>query len=134
VNSFLKGVLFGAGIGLLVAPMKGKEMRTLLAQRFEELRGYLPENEQLTQYRQQVSNRVSRTASNLRDYAQQAASSVRSSASNLSSIGQQTTADIKQTGYDVADMTKQAVQPGKAGTTVGNTGRTTITPEADTNR
>ena len=49
MNSFIKGMLFGVGVGLLVAPMRGEEMRRLLRERFEELRANLPENEQLNQ-------------------------------------------------------------------------------------
>jgi gas vesicle protein len=108
MNSFMKGVLFGVGIGLLVAPMRGEEMRRLLRQRFEELRANLPENEQLNQYVQQMSDRVSQTSSTLKDYAQQAATRVQSTASDLKDLAQQAGSQVKQTGQDVADTTKQA--------------------------
>ena len=36
MNSFVKGLLVGVGIGLIVAPMRGEEMRRLLRERFEE--------------------------------------------------------------------------------------------------
>ncbi len=107
MNRFFRGMLVGLGVGLLVAPMRGEEMRTLLRERFEEFRGYLPQNEQLNQYTQQVSDRVSQTANNLKDYAQQAATTVRSSANNLGNIAQQASSDVKQTGKDVIDTTKQ---------------------------
>ena len=109
MNNFLKGLLLGVGIGLLVAPMRGEEMRNLLSERASELRGYLPENEQLNQYRQQVTDRVSQTASNLKDYAQQAATTVKSSASNLSSIGQNAASEVKSAGQDVANTTKNTI-------------------------
>src|SRR2546426_8533007 len=109
MNSFMKGVLFGVGIGLLVAPMRGEEMRRLLRQRLEELRANLPENEQLSQYVQQMSDRVSQTSSTLKDYAQQAATRVQSTASDLKDLAQQAGSQVKQTGQDVADTTKQAV-------------------------
>ena len=109
MNSFMKGVLCGVGIGLLVAPMKGEEMRRLLRQRFEELRANLPENAQLSQYAQQVSDRVSQTSNTLKDYAQQAATKVQSTASDLKDLAQQAGSQVKQTGQDVADTTKQAV-------------------------
>jgi len=108
MNNFFKGVLFGVGIGLLVAPMKGEEMRRLLRQRYEELRANLPENEQLSQYAQQVSNRVSQTSSTLKDYAQQAATKVQSTATDLKGLAQQAGSEVKQTGQDVADTTKKA--------------------------
>jgi gas vesicle protein len=126
MNSFFKGVLFGVGVGLLIAPMRGEEMRALLRQRFSELRGYLPQNEQLTQYTQQISNRVTETASNLRDYAQQAASTVKSSASNLGNLTHSAASSVKQAERDVADTTKQAAQAGKSAATRPST---TITPD-----
>ncbi len=108
MNSFVKGMLLGVGIGLIVAPMKGEEMRRLLRERFEELRANLPENEQLNQYVQQVSDRVSQTSSTLKDYAQQAAAKMQSTASDLRGLAQQAGSEVKQTGQDVAGATKQA--------------------------
>lgn len=110
MNNFTKGLLIGVGIGLLIAPMRGEETRRLIAERAGQLRGYLPENEQLDLYRQQVSDRVRDTASTLKDYAQQAASTVKSSANNLSDIAQNATSTIKRSGQDVADTTKDAVR------------------------
>ena len=109
MNNFFKGILFGVGIGLLIAPMKGDEMRRLLNERANELRGYLPENEQLTQYKQQVSDRVNQTAGTLKDYAQQAATNVKQTANNLSDVAQNATSTVKSTGQDVADITKKTV-------------------------
>ncbi|GAC1343895.1 MAG: hypothetical protein NVS2B12_31440 [Ktedonobacteraceae bacterium] len=109
MNSFLKGMLFGVGIGLLVAPMRGEEMRKLVSERIGELRGYIPESDQLDTYRQQVTDRVSQTAGTLKDYAQQAATTVKSSADNLSNIAQNAASTVKSTGQDVAGTTKQAV-------------------------
>jgi gas vesicle protein len=111
MKSFVRGVLVGVGVGLLVAPMKGEEMRRLLAERFAELRGYLPENEQLNQYVQQISDRVSQTSGNLKDYAQQAVSKVKDTGSSLGELAQRAATDVKQTGQDVADTTKKTVNP-----------------------
>lgn len=113
MNNFFKGMLIGVGVGLLVAPMKGEEMRRLLGERASELRGYLPENEQLDMYKQQVSDRVSQTASNLKGYAQQASSTLQSTASNLKNIGQNAASDVKSTGEDVVDTSKDAVRSTK---------------------
>lgn len=110
INSFLKGVLVGVGIGLLFAPMKGEETRRKIMERAGEFRGYLPENEQLQQYSQQVSQRVSETAGNLKGYAQQAASTLKSTAGNLSNITQRAGEDVRQTGQDVAHQTKRTVK------------------------
>ena len=114
MNNFVKGVLLGVGIGLVVAPMRGEEMRNLINERTAELRGYIPQNEQLNTYKQQVTDRVSQTASNLKDYAQQAASTVKSSANNLSSIGQNAASEVKSTGQDVASTTKSTVNTTRA--------------------
>jgi len=110
MKSFLRGMLFGVGIGLLVAPMRGEEMRRLVSERLQELRGYLPENEQLNQYVQQVSDRVSQASGNLSDLAQQATSKVRDTGSQLGNLGQQATSTVRQTGQDVAGTTKQTVK------------------------
>ncbi len=109
MNNFLKGLLFGIGIGLLVAPMRGEEMRKLVSERVGELRGYIPESDQLDIYRQQVTDRVSQTAGTLKDYAQQAASTVKSSADSLSNIAQNAASTVKSTGQDVANTAKNAV-------------------------
>ncbi len=109
MNSFMKGILVGVGIGLLVAPMKGEEMRKLLGERLGEVRGYLPENEQLNQYTQLVSDRVAKTTNNLKGYAQQAAATMKGTASNLGTIGQQAASNVKQTASDVAEQTRKAV-------------------------
>jgi gas vesicle protein len=113
MGRFLNGILIGVGVGLLVAPMRGEDMRRLLSERIQELRGYLPENEQLNQYVQQVSDRVSQTSSNLKDYAQQAASSVKSTSSTVSDLAQRSATEVKQTGQDVAQTTKQQAQATK---------------------
>ena len=110
MKRFFTGLLLGLGIGLLVAPMRGEETRRQLAERFAEMRGYLPENEQFNDYVQQVSGRVSQTSSNLRDYAQQAVSKVKDTGSALGELGQKAGADVKQAGQDVVGTTKQTVQ------------------------
>src|SRR5947209_13004422 len=111
MNSFVKGVLFGVGIGLVVAPMRGDDMRRLLSERFQEMRGYLPED--ANQYVQQVTDRVSQTSSELKGDAQQAASRGKDTSSNLGNLAQQATSTVKQTSQDVADTTKQAAVSAK---------------------
>jgi|SRR5947209_15578390 len=110
MNSFLKGVLVGVGIGMIVAPMRGDEMRRLLGERFQELRGYLPENEQVNQYVQQVSGRVSQASSDLKDYAQQAASKVKETSGTLGDLAQQATAKVRDTGSSLGDIGQRATQ------------------------
>ncbi len=118
MNNFLKGLLFGAGVALLFAPMRGEEMRRLVSERINEFRGYIPEGDQLNTYKQQVTDRVSQTAGNLKDYAQQAASTVKNSAGNLSNIAQNAASTVKSTGQDVASTTKQAVNSTNNGSTL----------------
>jgi gas vesicle protein len=110
MKSFITGLLLGVGIGLLVAPMRGEDTRRQLAERFAEMRGYLPENEQFNEYMNQVSGRVSQTGSNLKGYAQQAVSAVKDTGSTLSELGQKAGTDVKQAGQDVVDTTKQSVK------------------------
>lgn len=120
MNNFLKGMLFGVGIGLLVAPMRGEEMRRLVKQRIGELQGYLPENEQINAYTQRVTDRVSQTAGSLKGYAQQAASTVKSTASNLSGTTKDAASEVKDASKDVADTTKQAAKSAQSNATTTN--------------
>ncbi len=108
MGRFLNGVLVGLGIGLLVAPMKGEEMRRLVRERYEELRSTLPDNEQLKQAGQQMASQV-------KDYAQQAATQVKATGSNLGDLAQQAAREVKQTGQDVASTTKNAVTSAQQG-------------------
>ncbi len=117
MNKFVKGMLLGLGIGLLVAPMKGEEMRNKIGERFDQFRGYLPEDKQLDLYKRQITERVSQSTDTLKGYAQQAASTVKSSAKstadNLSGIAQNAASTIRQTGRDVSDTTKDTVNSAK---------------------
>jgi gas vesicle protein len=104
MGRFFRGMLIGMGIGLLVAPMRGEDMRRLLSERYSELVNSLPNSEQLKQAGQQFSSGISQTASQLKDYSQQAASKVKETGSSLSDTAQQatqqTTQTMKQTGQE----------------------------------
>ena len=128
MKGFFRGMLVGVGVGLLVAPMRGQDMRNVLRQRFEELRGYLPENDQLNQYVQQVSSSVSQTSSNLKSYAQQAAARMKDTGSGLGELAQKATNDVKQTGQNVAQTTKQATQSAKQSAQTDSSTKGTGTP------
>jgi gas vesicle protein len=104
MGRFFRGILVGVGIGLLVAPMRGEDMRRLLSERYVELRDALPNNEQLRQAGQQFTSGVSQTASQLKDYSQQAASKVKDTSNSLGDMAkqatQQTAQNVKQTGQE----------------------------------
>jgi gas vesicle protein len=59
MGRFLRNVLIGIGIGLLIAPMPGEELRRLLSERFQGVRSSLSENEQLKRYTQQFTGNPS---------------------------------------------------------------------------
>ncbi|GAC1397006.1 MAG: hypothetical protein NVSMB49_02140 [Ktedonobacteraceae bacterium] len=108
MGNFLRGLLFGLGLGVLLAPMRGQEMRRLLTERFQELRGYIPEQSQLNQYTQQISQRTTQAGSTLKEHAQQATAQVKDTASNLSDLAQQATAQIKDTASNLGNIAQQA--------------------------
>jgi gas vesicle protein len=73
MGRFLNGMVIGAGIALLVTPMRGEDMRILLQERFAALRGSLPENEQLNLYGKQVTSQVQQTTKRASDLVQRSA-------------------------------------------------------------
>jgi gas vesicle protein len=95
MGRFLRGFLVGIGIGLLVAPMRGEDMRRLISERYVELREALPDNEQLKQ-----------TANQLKGYSQQAASRVKDTSSSLGDTTKQTTQKVKQTGQEMINSVR----------------------------
>jgi gas vesicle protein len=83
MNNFMKGLLVGAGIGLLCAPMKGEEMRQRIGERFNDLGQrlqQLKENEQFNEYSQKLGTQINSTTHNIRSYARQASDSIKQSA------------------------------------------------------
>ncbi|MDQ6644454.1 MAG: DUF4332 domain-containing protein, partial [Chloroflexota bacterium] len=111
MGNFRKGLLVGIGLGLLMAPMRGQEMRHLVGERVQKLRGYLPDDAQLNQYVPQISDRVTQTASTLKGSTEQVASQVKNTVGNLSNSAPQASSNVKQMAKDVASTTRQgAVQ------------------------
>jgi gas vesicle protein len=111
MNRFVTALLIGAGVGvvtgLVVLLMRGKKTQRFLRERWEPLRSALPETEHVQRYAQQVADRVSQAASDMKDTAQQAMKKVRDAGSDLGDLAQQTATTMKQTGQDVADQTRQ---------------------------
>jgi gas vesicle protein len=103
MGKFTNGLLLGVGIGLLVTPMRGEEMRRVVSQRVANIRTSLSQNGQGSQYIQQASDMLSHTANTLKENAQQAAT------------------DVRQTSQDVAEATKQTAQSTKSKTSGTNT-------------
>jgi gas vesicle protein len=106
MNNFIKGLLFGAGIGLLVAPMKGEELRKRLSERANDFRRYLPENTQIDAYRHQIGERVNQTTGTLKNYAQQAGTRV----SVLSNKAQESVSTLKERAQTTASTLSDKVQ------------------------
>lgn len=50
MNRFLNSVLIGVGIGLLIAPMPGRDMRKVVRSRLEQFWGSLQQNRQMDMY------------------------------------------------------------------------------------
>lgn len=110
MGRFLNGVLVGIGVGFLIAPFEGQEMRRLVQQRYEQLRGNLPEKERVMQTGKQVAANLSQTASMVKDVAQQATTKVQQTGSTLGDRAQQTAQKVRQTAQGALDTTKQATQ------------------------
>ena len=76
MNRWVTGLLIGVGVGALtgsvVLVMRGEKTQRFLRERLQQLRGVLPESEHVQQYAQQVADRVSQAASDVKDTAQQA--------------------------------------------------------------
>jgi len=87
MNRWLTGLLIGVGVGVVtgsvVLVMRGEKTQRFLRKRWQQLRGTLPEPEHVQQYAQQVADRVSQTASDVKDTAQQALKKVKNAGSDL---------------------------------------------------
>lgn len=119
MGRFFNGVLVGIGVGILIAPVEGQEMRRLVRQRYEQLRSNLPEKEQVMQTSKQVAANLSQTASMVKDVAQQTATRVQETGGALGDLAQQTAQKVRQTGQGALDATKQATQAVKERTQAG---------------
>jgi gas vesicle protein len=56
MGKFFNGILVGVGIGLLFAPKKGDEMRSMLSERISRMRSTLPNRETSSQFGQSSQN------------------------------------------------------------------------------
>lgn len=72
MNKFLTGALIGVGIGMLLAPMPGQEMRQMLSERLQGLGSQLGNNEQLNQIVQRATGPGSPVEQGLKNLANRA--------------------------------------------------------------
>jgi gas vesicle protein len=85
MNRFVTGLLIGVGVvaGLIVLLTRGSKTQSFLRERLQQVRGTLPEPEHVQQYAQQVADRVSQAAGDVKDTAQQAMKKVKNVGSDL---------------------------------------------------
>ena len=114
MNRVATGLLIGVGVvtGLVVLLMRGKKMQRFLRERWQQLRGALPEPEHVQQYARQVADQLSQAASNEKGSKQRAVKKVRDTRRDLGDLAQQTSAARKQTGQDVTEKIKQMARQG----------------------
>jgi gas vesicle protein len=91
MNHRVAGLLIGVAIvtSLVVLLLRGEKPKRFLKERFQQLRGTLPEPEQVQQYAQQAATRVSQFAGNAKDTTQQAMYKVKHAGSDLSEKAKQ---------------------------------------------
>jgi len=92
--------------------MRGEKTQRFLQQRWQQLRSALPEPEHVQQYAQQVADRVSQAASEVKDTARQAVKKVRDAGSDLGDLAQHKAPTMTQTGQDDGAKIKQMVKHG----------------------
>ena len=112
VTGLLMGVGAGAVTGSVVLLMRREKTQRFLNERWQQLRSALPAPEHVQQYAQQVAERVSQAASEVKDTAQQAVKKVRDAGSELGDLAQQKAMRMKQNGQDGGAKIKQLVKQG----------------------
>jgi len=107
MKSFTRGMVLGIGIGLLIAPMRGRDLRQMLGNRMNEWRQSLPADSPIARYANRLSQRVASTRENWRAYARQAVSRARDTGATLGEKARETSQDrastAKQTAGRVGD-------------------------------
>ena len=95
MNPKVTGLLIGVGaIGALIGGvvlLRGEQPRRFMRERFEQVRGALPEPEQVQQYAQQAAARVSQLAGNAKNTTQQVMQKVKNTGSDLGEKAKQLT-------------------------------------------
>jgi gas vesicle protein len=102
MNRRIIGLLMGVGVGvgtvtsLVILFLRGEKPRRFVRERFQQMRGVLPEPAQIQQSTQQVAARVSQLAGNAKDTTQQAMQKVKHAGSDLGEKAKQLTPVGKQ--------------------------------------
>ena len=114
MNRVVIGLLIGVGVvtGLVVLLVRGEKTQRFLRERWQQLRRALPEPEHVQQYAQQVADRVSQAASEVKDTARQAVKKVRDAGSDLGDLAQQKAMMMKQNGQNGGAKIKEMVKQG----------------------
>jgi gas vesicle protein len=77
MGRFIRTLLIGIGIGLLIAPKRGEETRQLLKERFQDFRSRLPENIQQNPSLDTIRHEAAKRLSQAGDQLKQAAGKVK---------------------------------------------------------
>lgn len=91
VIGLLIGVGAGAVTGIVVLLLRGEKPRRFMRERFEQVRGALPEPEQVQQYARQAAARVSQLTGNAKNTTQQVMQKVKNTGSDLGEKAKQLT-------------------------------------------
>ncbi len=103
MSGFVRGVLVGVGIGLLVAPMRGEELRGILSGRLQELR----ENDQVNQYVQQARE----TLGGLAEVT--VGKVMKENGGTLTEMAQLAVNRLSESGFTLSDLLRVAVSIAK---------------------
>lgn len=107
MGKFLNGIMVGMGIGFLVAPKKGEEMRSMLKERLSQLQSKLPS--------ERTSNQPLSENMQTNNYAKP----VETNQSPSRSFGAQTRSEAGSSRVDENASKYSSVKPNR-GTTAGN--------------
>jgi predicted flap endonuclease-1-like 5' DNA nuclease len=118
MKKFVRGFLLGVGLGLLFAPLRGQDMRRLASERFQKLRGGLPENVQSNLDTEQNSGQAAHTSEAVKDDAEQATGQMKKIAGRPGGAARQMGSHGKQMGKGAVEtitedttQTRQSRQP-----------------------
>jgi predicted flap endonuclease-1-like 5' DNA nuclease len=111
MGSFFRGLLCGMGIGFIIAPIRGQEMRRLVSGRLQTLRESVPDTEQLQQHGQQISDRTAQDASAFKSVPAQARVQVKKTTSKGGNVTQLAHSRNKQVEIDADEATEPSPPP-----------------------